>query len=533
MIRVAGDVRLEREEELAKALAAPDERGLVLVARAFERWGAGCLSRLQGDFAFVALDRSAGSVVVARDRFGVRPLAYRVLPDALAIASDPAPLAALADVVVDDEAVREFLEGEEHDATLTFFRGVRRLPAGHALSFGGDVTRWFHPPARERRSSSDETLDGFRDRFRAAVETRVARGPVLVQLSGGLDSSSIACVADVLLAPQRSSVTLASAAFRGADERRYVDAVAARVSLPLVKFDAKPSPELDDPLDPNHPARYPLAAMTTKLVALARERGARALVSGTGGDELVFERGAFRDLAARGRFVRLLRETPRYSTRSRAFYLRDALASLVPERLRGVVRAIRARRGAVAQAPARPAWMRAPERSAPPPPPAPAPPVARFHSETTRFTWEWLTGPRLSATLEAEDRAAARADLEMRYPFLDAELATYVLATPYEHRLPERRMKSLLRDALADALPPLVRDRATPTTFDADIADAVAAKLDHVRSAIEVGPWLSDRWVDRPAAKALLARFRADTADFALAGPVWDIAMLELWLRAL
>jgi asparagine synthase (glutamine-hydrolysing) len=441
-----------------------------------------------------------------------------VLPAAFAVASDPAPLSVLGDVIVEDAAVRDYLDGDDRDATLTFFRGVRRLPGGHAVSLRGDVVRWFSAPSRDARASRKETLLGFRERLRRAVAKRVEDGPVLVQLSGGLDSSSIAC-----LAADARSVTLASATFEGADEGVFVAAAAERARLPLVRFDAPPTASLDDPLDPSHPARYPLAAMTTELVAQAKRGNVRALVSGTGGDELVFERGVFRDLARHGRFVRLLRETPRYSTRSRAFYLRDAITPLVPERLRRIVRALRRRpRAAQPSFQRRPGAIRKEE-----------PVSRRFHSETARFTWEWLTGPRLAATLEAEDRAAARAGLEMRYPFLDVELATWVLATPYEHRLPNGRMKALLRDALADDLPPLVRDRTEPTTFDAAIAHAVAAKIAHVNEVIESGPWRSDPWVDRGAARELLARFRASAADFALAAPVWDIAMLELWLRAL
>lgn len=515
-IRVGGDVRLDEEEELASSLGAPGERGLGLIARAFERWGSECVHRLRGDLAFVAVDIAAGVAFVARDPFGVKPLAYRRTTSGLAVASDPVALAALGDVSVDDDAICDFLEGDERSSTLTFFRGVSRLAAGHAMTLGAEPRRWYAPPGQGTRTQR-ETIEGFRERLQDAVARRLVPGPVLVQMSGGLDSSSIACLAD-----GARDVTIASAIFEHADERRYVDAVESKLSRSIEKLTAVPNAELDDPLDPNHPSRYPLAAMTTKLTALAGQRRARALVSGTGGDELLFERGVFRDLLAHGRILRLFREAPRYSTRTRGFYLRDAIVSAIPERARASWRRLRRRR-----APARPSWLRA-KRTAPV-----DAPVLALSSETARFTWEWLTGPRLAATLEAEDRASARSDLEMRYPFLDADLASFVLATPYSHRLPGGRMKALLRDALAADLPPLVRDRTVPTTFDLEIAGAIAKKLEHVHDAIARGPWLSERWVDRSAAEQLLSRFRADTSDSTLAMQVWDIAMLEHWLRAL
>src|SRR5262249_5571207 len=160
----------------------------------------------------------------------------------------------------------------------------------------------------------------------------------------------------------------------------------------------------------------------------AQDRGVAAVLSGFGGDELLFERGIFRDLALSGRWLELLHQArlaPRYSVRSAGFFLQDALRALLPDALRQLYRRRRPR----------------PSRS----PPNWLGPVLRevFEREqaasflipcwdratqTQRFTWHWLTRPNLWWSLELQTLRAARQGVEMRFPYLDRRLADFVLA---------------------------------------------------------------------------------------------------------
>jgi asparagine synthase (glutamine-hydrolysing) len=550
-VRVLGEVRLDAQPELAQELGAGDERGLALVARAYTRWRSGFAEHLVGDFAIVVIDRAAGLVVAARDAFGVRRLAYRRVPDGIALSADVGMLAALGSPRedLDEDAIAGYLAGAEQSNERTLFRGVFRVPPGHTLiarKHTLSLHRHFTPSFAERRGSRADTVAMIGASLRTAVADRVRSDrPLLVHVSGGIDSSSIACIADGLGAP--ASLHFVAARFRGADEQRFVSAVDAQLRTRVHIFDAEPSATIDDVLDPGHPARYPLAAQTAGMEALAARTGASAVLSGIGGDELFFERGIYRDLAAHLCWRTLWRETGQaggYTVGSRSFYLRDALQSLITRS--AAYRSLAARRLAVLLGMARsrrrerrPGWLRAWRRgssSSPtisPTAAADGATPAPFTSETQQFTWEWMTSARLVATLEAEDRTAASAGLEMRYPFLDTRLARVILATPYTHRLPGARMKALLRDAMGDTLPQAVRERSVVTLFDTAIATAIAAKLPALREAVERGPWESDRWVDREAARTLLRRVDADPLDTDLAIALWDVATLELWLRAL
>jgi asparagine synthase (glutamine-hydrolysing) len=539
VVSVIGDVRLDAEVELACELDASGERGLSLVARAYERWQSAFAEHLVGDFAIVVIDRAANLVVAARDPFGVRRLAYRRTADGIALSADVGMLSALGvpRAELDEAAVAGYLAGEDLPNDRTLFHSVSRVPPGHTLIARRSevvMRRHFVPSLSERRGTREETVALIRGSLEAAVADRVTgESPVLVHVSGGIDSGALACLADEAegAAPRH----YVSARFRGADEARFVEAIEARLKSSVHVFDAEPSSEIDDDLDPGHPARYVLAAQSTGVDALAVHTGARSLLAGIGGDELFFERGVYRDLAAHRQWRTLYDEltcSGWYAATSRRSYARDALRTIVPRafpgrRLANVVARVRARR----RARHRPDWLRPYPRESPRALDAGTP--MTFSSETQRFTWDWLTSPRLVATLEAEDRSAASSGLQMRYPFLDSRLARVILSTPYPERLPRGRMKALLRDALGDSLPEEVRTRTQVTTFDAAIAIAIARKLPALREVVENGPWRSDPWVIRSRATALLHRVEADGSNVGPALALWDVATLELWLRAI
>ncbi|MGH7326979.1 MAG: asparagine synthase-related protein, partial [Polyangiaceae bacterium] len=427
-VLVFGHVRLDEEVELASELGCRGARGLELVARTYAAFAEGFERRLFGDFAIVIVDRERRVVLAVRDPFGVRPLVYRRAGDVLSFARDPIALAA-SSADLDADAVAEFLGGANSSRERTMFREVSRLPPGHLLRATATSTvvkRHWRPEPVEVEGSASEINERFRALFFSAVGARATGNrPVIAHASGGLDSSAIAAVAARLMPP--ADLRLAHAHFREADELSWVRALEKHVGRAIAIVDAVPTSTIDDALDPSHPCRYPLAAGANGIAALATSAGARVVLSGIGGDEVTFERGVFRDLAAHRRWIALLRETifaDHYSTRSGRFFFRDALVAQVPKRARALRRRLRAR-----PKDDRP-WARA-ERGAPT---EPEPRV--FASHTQEATWQWVTSGALSATLELEERAWRRAGLELRVPFLDRRLVEHVLALPFMSRLP-------------------------------------------------------------------------------------------------
>src|SRR5262249_11487151 len=151
------------------------------------------------------------------------------------------------------------------------------------------------------------------------------------------------------------------------------------------------------------------------------------VLSGFGGDELLFERGVFRDLAARGSWLELLRQArlaPRYSVRTASFFVWDALRSLIPSFIRRVVRAWRPR----ALKPP-PDWLGPQLKESFSREQAEGGPMFRWDGscQTQEFTWHWLTRPNLWWSVELQTLRAAHQGVEMRFPYLDSRLADFVL----------------------------------------------------------------------------------------------------------
>jgi asparagine synthase (glutamine-hydrolysing) len=502
------------------------------LAAADAQWGSALPEHLEGDFAYALWDPVGRELRAGRAALGGEALFYTLTRGGIALAGEVGPLVELPGVSreLEDGVVRDYLEGDWRHQEETFFRAVKRLPPGHRLTAterGVSVVRWFQPPPERRVADAPGEL---RDLLRRSIAASL-RGEAcaLVHLSGGLDSSSIACLAATLPRGE-TRVVLGSAVFPGlsCDESAFIDAVARDVPFTSERHDVTREPDAEPPFFRDHPWRAPSPDNQAGWRRQARREGARVVLSGRGGDELLFERGVFRDLAAHGRFLRLRRETRdlHYSAHDGAFFLRDALVATLPPALKRAFRRVIPRRREP-----EPAWLgpklRALSRET-----APAP--LAFASHTQEATWAWLTGAPLLWAVEAERLVAARAGLEVRYPFLDASLARFVLALPYEARLPGGLMKRLLRDALGTDLPREIAFRTEVTTFEDLLRLQVERSLPRIRAVLTRGPWASEPWVERAGALALMdAVDSGRTRDADDARLLWDMAMLEEWLRRL
>ncbi len=163
-------------------------------------WGAGLLDRLTGMFAFALWDASAGELVLARDRFGKKPLLYCRHGRRVSFASDMDALLALEARPgdLDPTAVGLLFSLRYIPDPYAIFSHVRKLPPGTLARFGDGglrLERWYHPAqARPPRYTSEtEARHDLRQRLDAATRERlVADVPVGLSLSGGIDSAIVA-----------------------------------------------------------------------------------------------------------------------------------------------------------------------------------------------------------------------------------------------------------------------------------------------------------------------------------------------------
>src|SRR6185312_2697563 len=163
----------------------------------YEEHGPGFAERLRGMFAAAIWDARRGRLVLARDRYGIKPLYYRHVGGELRFASE---LRALPRGEIDLDALEAFLAFNSIPAPYSIFRDVRKLPAGHVLVWeDGEITleRYARPgPAAEvelRTGDEAELVEELRARLRDSVRAHLLSDvPVGVLLSGGVDSAVLA-----------------------------------------------------------------------------------------------------------------------------------------------------------------------------------------------------------------------------------------------------------------------------------------------------------------------------------------------------
>ena len=164
----------------------------------YEDEGMAFTARLNGIFAFALLDRTRGTLFLARDPLGVKPLVYAVREGRLAFGSEAKAVLAsgLVGAEIDETSLHLSMNVRYVPGDRTFFAGISRLPPGHVLEFAAGRARvspyagidWTPDPG----PAPGDWLDGIRFQYRQAVRRQlISDVPVGVSLSGGIDSSSI------------------------------------------------------------------------------------------------------------------------------------------------------------------------------------------------------------------------------------------------------------------------------------------------------------------------------------------------------
>jgi asparagine synthase (glutamine-hydrolysing) len=249
--------------------------------------GQACLDRLVGMFAFASWDTREQRLLLARDRLGIKPLYYRLLPDGIAFASELKALLVLGQPEIDPSAVRDFLFHGYIPAPKTIYRGIAKLPAGHTLTWDAgriSIERYWNPSTAIIQRSAGDTVRELDVLLREVVpEHTLSDVPVGVFLSGGIDSALTAYYLD---APRTYTLGFDSGARSETDAARraaaHLQTEHLELTAPLADFaealDRMPA-LFDEPFGDS-------AAWSNYLIAQFARREVTVALSGEGGDEI-------------------------------------------------------------------------------------------------------------------------------------------------------------------------------------------------------------------------------------------------------
>jgi asparagine synthase (glutamine-hydrolysing) len=434
-----------------------------VVLNAYRQWGADCVERLNGMFAFAVWDSARESLLLARDRMGVKPLYYFPLPQGVLFASEPKGIMAnpLFTPVVDEESLPILFNARLALPGETPLRGLREVPPGHTVHFGRDGFReraYWELVSAPHADDLDTTVGHVGDLLADIVRRQlVADVPLSSMLSGGLDSTVVSALAAREYARTgQGRLTTFCVEFEGDDEhftptelRPEIDAPYARLAADHLGTDhvrvALETRSLTDALPAARRARdLPgLGQFDTSMYLLFERMRTRSTValSAEAADELFGGYPWYHnpETIARDGFP-WLGDAPR---------LADCLAPDV---------AARARPREAEQDRYRTLLARVPR--------LPGEDVVNARMREVLF----LSMQRpLLYLLDRKDRMSMAHGLEVRVPYCDHRLVEYVWNIPWSMKVADGREKSPLRLAAAGIVPPetLARPKsAYPGTHD-------------------------------------------------------------------
>jgi len=556
---LTADARIDNRHALLDALDIATTAEVVtdgaLILAAYERWGDGCVHHLLGDFAFAIWDADRESLFCARDHIGIKPFYYYHSKRLFAFASEIKALFCVPEVPreINEPEIAYYVESAYGDPTVTAYRNIHCLPAARTMTIdarGVNIRRyWALDPTRTIHYETDEEYEqAFRELFTEAVRCRLRSAfPIGVELSGGLDSSSVVCVARDLLRrhAMQGSLHTFSATYMDVPQ---CDETAYRIPIlsggELIPHDVHPDrlstlTDVDEMLQCQEgPLPIPNMFMSRALYGAARETGVRVLLDGENGDDVVSHgAGCLTELLCGFKWRTFLEELNRFAKRVNVprrqilwhTEILPALDEITPE-------------------PIRVAWRRLWRR-----PPSPdnngflrpefseqidwktihpdEAQLPRYRPSRCARNWHYfgISHALTQVILEAADKAAAGFSIELRHPFYDVRLIEFCLALPPEQKIKGAWPRSIARRALAALLPPDVCWRMSKSNLGPNFRHCLLTldreRLERVLTASSLR---SDRYLDR--------RRLRQAYDSCVAGKqgdefmLWKMMILERWL---
>ncbi len=552
-IVLTADARIDNRAELAGRLGlhdALDQPDCAFILAAYEKWGEACPERLVGDFAFAIWDAPRQRLFCARDALGVKGLVYFDSPRLFAFASEIKGLLCLPEVprTINEVQIAGYLTHAPADAQQSFFEAVQRVRPGECLTVTPDETRariyWTVDLDYELRLPSDDDYAGaFRELFTEAVRCRLrSLTPIGSQLSGGLDSSSVVCVARRLLAGQPlHTFSILFDKTAESDERAFIREILAGGHLTphdILGDRQTPLVDVDRILwHMEEPSRHLGICMQWLTFQAVQAQGLRLFLTGNGGDALV-SYGLFRlaELTRTGQWGLLRRELQDFATaRGRGLGWQARVwweyggRPLAPKWARQIRRAVRRWQLALgANSFVNPEFARHIQRNHGP---ATRPPLPRTQREDH---WQGLA--HTAAIADHYDRAAQAWQTEQRHPLLDRRLAEFCLALPSEQKFHQGQTRRIFRRAMQGILPESIRNRGSKSSPAYSLVHTI---LRHDRQRLDEC-LLADTerlrpYVDLPAVQQAYRRVCAvnnpDLAIWPALTEMVQITLLGLWLR--
>jgi asparagine synthase (glutamine-hydrolysing) len=513
------------------------------IVHAYEQWGPDGFARLRGMFAIALWDSRDGSLWLARDRVGIKPLHYAHVGERLYFASEIKSLLAAGEVnrTIDFAALDHYISFLYTPRDATIFAGIQKLPPAHILHWQNGAFRltryWEMPAAEQQPVSEQEAAECLRDVLRDAVRSHLMSDvPLGAFLSGGVDSSVVVgLMAEASTQPVRTfSIGFDDPRY---DELEHARVVARQFATDHHEFVVKPDALaiIDDLIAHFDEPFGDSSAIPTWYVSEIARQHVTVVLSGDGGDELF---GGYERYSPHPRIAAFDRWAPPASRKLASLvwpllphgatgknFLRrvardeqgrylDQIGYFQPDEKRALLSGDVRRVIGTADAEAR---------------------LGEHFARLSRLSWDAQMMHFDFETYLPEDiltkidRMSMAHSIESRVPLLDNTVVDFAATLPADLKIRHGRKKHILKEAAANLLPPSILNRrkqgfAVPVGgwFRGDLREFFSDVLLSQR-ARERG-YFNHPFIDRIVREHLTGR-----RDHTLR--LWALVVFELWHR--
>ena len=449
-----------------------------VILHAWEQWGVKCLDKFNGMFAFVILDHNKKELYAVRDRFGVKPLFYYKGRNALYLASEIKQIRTSPDYTfqLNEPTARQFLATGAVDHTEnTFDKAVRHLPCGHYIymdlskdSGEFEIKKWYTLEPQKWTGSYEQAVIQFRKLLTDAVGLRL-RSDVTVGscLSGGLDSSSIVCIAADLLKAKGdfAGQETVTACFDSAkyDEWKFAEEVIKKTNAhphqtfpsfqQLVKEVESFIWHQDEPTGSTSQfSQWDVFKKTHEvgLKVMIDGQGADEQLAGYGGNDLPYYAGLLQQF----KLSAMMEEARTYKKEHGAWpigFISGAIELKLGKGMAGLMPGkLRIKTGETID------WLTNAE---------PANMYAMPAKSLQENLLRQLYMEPLPALLRYEDHNSMAWSVESRTPFMDYRLVEFTMGLPARYVYKNGVRKTILRDAMQNIIPDAITNRRDKMGF--------------------------------------------------------------------
>ncbi len=357
---ITADARIDNRKELSEELKIEnkvDVSDSYYILKSYEKWGEKCPEYLLGDFAFAIWDENEEKLFCARDHMGVKPFYYYLSDEIFVFSTEIKALFIISEVpnYINELKVAYYLMQVFTDKKLTFYKNIFSLTAAYSLTIGKNNKRkqkyWeIDQESKIIMNSEEDYINAFRNIFAEAVNCRLRSAfPIGFELSGGLDSSSVVCMAKDILKNKNSckdEVNTYSMIFDDipqADESYYINKVvnSEGINSHFIRSDRiSPLEKMESYLYCQDQPFYTInMAILSNMYKKMQKDNMRIIIGGSGGDEIISHGANYlRDLAVTFKWKKLINEIYNTSKHSKHNFsnllLQLVLIPLIPTTLK-------------------------------------------------------------------------------------------------------------------------------------------------------------------------------------------------------